>query len=103
MRAFIYALIALLVLASGPPLLAQTFQGSIRGAVRDAEGGVLPGATILLTNEGTGAARTAVTNERGEYNFANLAPADYALFSALNTRTGCFIQFLITSVNNLGV
>jgi hypothetical protein len=78
MRAFIYCLIGLLLLA---PAVAspQTYQGGVRGAVRDADGGVLPGTMVTLTNEATGVARTAVTNERGEYVFASVAPATYNL------------------------
>jgi hypothetical protein len=63
------------------PALAtsQTFQGGIRGAVRDADGGVLPGTTVTLTNDATGVARTSVTNERGEYVFSSVAPGAYTL------------------------
>ena len=42
MRAFIYTLIGLILLI--PALAsAQMFQGGVRGAVRGADGGVLPG------------------------------------------------------------
>ena len=78
MRAFIYTLIGLMLLAPAFAS-AQTFQGGVRGAVRDADGGVLPGTTVTLTNEETGVARTSVTNERGEYVFASVAPANYTL------------------------
>ncbi len=63
------------------PALAfsQTYQGGVRGAVRDADGGVLPGTTVTLTNAQTGAVRTSVTNERGEYVFASVAPGTYNL------------------------
>ena len=78
MRAFIHTLIGLMLLV--PALAtAQTFQGSIRGAVRDADGGVLPGTTVTLVNEATGVTRTSVTNERGEYVFAGVSPGLYAL------------------------
>ena len=58
---------------------AQTFQGGVRGAVRDADGGVLPGTTVTLTNEETGVTRTTVTNARGEYVFSGVAPGTYTL------------------------
>ncbi|HEX9726092.1 MAG TPA: carboxypeptidase regulatory-like domain-containing protein [Vicinamibacteria bacterium] len=78
MRAFILKVMGLLLLV---PALAssQTFQGGVRGAVRDADGGVLPGTTVTITNSQTGAVRTAVTNERGEYVFASVAPGTYNL------------------------
>jgi hypothetical protein len=78
MRAFIFKVMGLLLLV--PALVSsQTYQGGVRGAVRDADGGVLPGTTVTLTNEQTGAVRTAVTNERGEYVFASVAPGKYTL------------------------
>jgi hypothetical protein len=78
MRAFIFKVMGLVLLI---PVLAssQTFQGGIRGAVKDADGGVLPGTTVTLTNAQTGATRTSVTNERGEYVFASVAPGTYNL------------------------
>lgn len=76
MRAFIHTLISLMLLAPAFAS-AQTFQGGVRGAVRDADGGVLPGTTVTLTNAETGVTRTAVTNDRGEYVFASVAPGTY--------------------------
>ncbi|HSF20213.1 MAG TPA: TonB-dependent receptor [Vicinamibacteria bacterium] len=78
MRAFIYSLIGLMLLVPAFAS-AQTFQGGVRGAVRDADGGVLPGTTVTLTNDQTGIARTSVTNERGEYVFSSVAPGNYTL------------------------
>ena len=78
MRAFIYTLMGFMLLV--PVLVsAQTFQGGVRGAVRDADGGVLPGTAVTLTNEATNVARTSITNERGEYVFAAVAPGVYAV------------------------
>ena len=78
MRAFIYVLISLLLLVPAFAS-AQTFTGGVRGAVRDSDGGVLPGTTVTLANAETGATRTSVTNERGEYVFAGVAPSTYNL------------------------
>ena len=44
----------------------------IRGNVQDSTGSVLPGATITLTNQGTKAVTTAVTDDRGQYLLAGL-------------------------------
>ncbi len=41
--------------------------GSISGAVVDSSGAVIPGATITITNEGTGMKRMAVTNASGSF------------------------------------
>ena len=59
------------------PLAGQTIYGSIVGTVSDASGGVVPGATVTLTNNGTGERRTASTASDGAYRFMNLVPGVY--------------------------
>lgn len=61
---------------------AQTFTGGLRGAVRDANG-VIPGVTVTLTNDATGAGRDAVSNEQGQYNFAAVPPGNYTVKAEL--------------------
>jgi len=62
---------------------AQTYQGGVRGAIRDANG-VVPGAAIELINAGTGLPRTSVSNEVGEYAFVNVLPGVYTLRASLS-------------------
>jgi trimeric autotransporter adhesin len=72
--------------ASGPALLlscatvagAQTYQGALRGVVKDIQG-VIPGAEVTLVNEDTNGQRTAVTNEVGEYVVASVLPGPYTV------------------------
>ena len=61
---------------------AQTFTGGLRGAVRDANG-VVPGVTVTLTNDETGATRDATSNEQGQYNFAAVPPGNYTVKAEL--------------------
>src|SRR5947207_2144265 len=56
----------------------QTF-GSIDGETRDSSGAAVVGVTVSVTNNGTNAVRTAVTNESGVYSFPSLAPGTYTL------------------------
>ena len=63
-------------------LSAQSFQGGLRGAIKDA-GGVIPGVEVTLTNEQTNIKRSTVTNERGEYVFANVDPGNYGVKATL--------------------
>jgi hypothetical protein len=56
----------------------QTFTGGIRGVVTDASG-VVPGATVTLTNEATGVSRETTTNEVGQYNFPAVRPGTYTV------------------------
>lgn len=56
---------------------AQTTAATIVGDITDPSGAAIPGATVVVTNEGTGVAREAVTNEVGQYRVAPLNPATY--------------------------
>lgn len=55
---------------------AQLGTGSIGGTIEDTSGAVLPGATVTVTNMGTGLVRTAITNEAGQFNVGVLPPGD---------------------------
>ena len=71
-------LLLALVLAS--PGLAQITTGTVSGNVKDAQGGVIPGATVVLISESRGTkSAPAVTNETGNYVFPNLTPDTYTV------------------------
>lgn len=81
--------VVLLVLAgllfSVAPASAQITTGALRGAVTDASGAVLPGVTVELTGPALiGGPKTAVTDEKGQYRFPNLAPGVYAVTVSLS-------------------
>jgi hypothetical protein len=67
-----------------PASLAQTNStGALTGTVSDASGGVVVGATVTITNLGTGQERTATTGSDGVYKITLLNPGNYkASFSA---------------------
>ena len=67
----------LVALAAG-----QGFQGGLRG-IAQGRRGVVPGVEVVLTNEQTNIKRSTVTNERGEYVFANVDPGTYAVKATL--------------------
>jgi hypothetical protein len=59
-----------------PPLCRRApGPAGISGTVVDSSDQVLPGATITLVDEATGATRTLTSNERGEFAFARSSPA----------------------------
>lgn len=62
---------------------AQTGQGSLRGYVRDAQGGALPGVTVTAISSELLRPVTAVTNEEGYYRLINLPPGTYSLTAEL--------------------
>ena len=49
---------------------AQTITGTITGIVKDASGGVLPGATITMTQVQTDRKETATSDLQGRYTSA---------------------------------
>lgn len=72
-------LCVLLATAGISTLSAQTVTGSITGMVTDPKGAVIPGVSVTLTSDNTGAARTEVTDQRGEFTFNALQPDKYTL------------------------
>ena len=68
----------LVVVCLGTPAIAQQ-SSNITGVVSDAQGAVLPGATVTATSSALIAARTAVTEANGSYRFAALPAGTYEL------------------------
>jgi len=75
---FIFAALFLVLFCAGTSS-AQLFPGRITGAVRDAQGAAVPGATVKLTNPSTGLERTVISDQNGEFNFPELALGNYTL------------------------
>jgi hypothetical protein len=71
--------LALMVTLTSAPAAAQGSTATLRGNVQDSTGAVVPGATVTLTNTGTKAPQTTVTDDRGQYLFAGVFPAAYDL------------------------
>jgi hypothetical protein len=60
--------------------LAQGLTGALIGTVKDANGGVLPGATVRVSSPALiGGRRTLTTNENGQLRFPALPPGLYVL------------------------
>jgi hypothetical protein len=51
--------------------------GTVRGTVFDAQGAVVPRATVTITNPATGAIRSVVTSQEGNYQIPSLNPGRY--------------------------
>jgi outer membrane receptor protein involved in Fe transport len=68
---------------------AQEGTASLRGTVLDANGAVVPAATVSITNQETGInRRTVATNESGDYVFTSLTPGLYRVtVEATNFKT----------------
>ena len=80
--------LALLVMFAmcGTALTASAqFRTSIQGVVTDPTGAVIPGATLTLTDNGTGAKQVRTSDDKGVYNF-NALPSDQ--FNLVVTKSG---------------
>ena len=78
MKPLVASLAMLLVMGVAGTALAQSFQGGMRGAIKDAQG-IIPGVTVTLTNEANGTTRDTVSNDSGEYSFPALDPSTYSI------------------------
>ena len=58
---------------------AQVTTADLVGTVRDTSGAIVPGVTVVLTNEATGVSRTVTTGPAGTYIFTTLQPGRYRL------------------------
>jgi hypothetical protein len=73
------ALVPVIVVLISAPAATQSFYGSLISVTQDAQGGVIPGATVVLTNTATNDRREGVTGADGAYRFVNLVPGTYRL------------------------
>ena len=57
----------------------EMITGEISGAVQDTSGAMIPGATVTLTNEETGAVRITSSTASGEFVITALRPGNYSI------------------------
>ena len=70
-----------LSLTFSPSAAAQAGNAAaaLNGTVRDASGGVVPGAAIVLANTKTGFIETTSSNSTGNYSLVDIIPGDYTV------------------------
>ena len=70
----------LLLLSAAMPVSAQITTGNVSGTVKDSQGGVVPGATVVLVSETKGTKIGPVTtNEAGTYVIPNVTADTYTV------------------------
>src|SRR5689334_11301724 len=85
-------LFAAALVGSSWPAGAQVITATLYGVVHDSTGGILPGATVVVTHQGTNLVRETVSDERGEFALPALPAGPYAIkieisgFKAYNSR-----------------
>ena len=70
---------------------AQQSTADLSGRVTDSSGGVLPGATVTVTQTATGLQRTAVTDGSGTYLLPDLPTGPYRL-EVMLSGFGTYVQ-----------
>jgi len=76
MRLLLSTAIVLLIVA---PVIGQTNKGGIGGTVSDVNGAHIAGATVTITNLGTGQKVTVTTGESGAFSVQSLEPVAYSV------------------------
>ena len=76
--------VCLALLASGPAAAQTVTTGNITGTVTDAQGGVLPGATVVATHTATGTTYEGVTGTDGRFSILNVRVGDYTVAVAMS-------------------
>jgi hypothetical protein len=74
-----FLLVALLAGGALKQAFAQSTFASVVGTVKDSTGAVIPGAQVILVNNGTAAEKTVVSDQAGGFSFVNLNPGTYTL------------------------
>jgi len=74
--------LALLAFLPGAGALAQTGEGKVRGIVRDSSGAPIPGVSLTISNQASGASATATSAADGSYT-ANVAAGVYSVTASL--------------------
>src|SRR5207248_11481050 len=77
------AIACLVMLIAAAIAEAQTGQGSLRGYVKDEQGGALPGVTVTATSPAVIQPASAVTDAEGYYRLINLPPGTYSMAAEL--------------------
>ncbi len=76
---------------------AQSTLGTVRGTVFDPQHNVVPGATVVVTDEATNVTRETVTDAEGQFEFPNLRSGTYTVEASLSgfkkvKRTGLLLR-----------
>ena len=79
----LFAPLLLMLVLHAAPVGAQFDAATIVGTVKDDSGGVIPGATVTLTNVETGITATRVSDENGNYEFQTVRIGRYKVTAEL--------------------
>jgi hypothetical protein len=69
--------LAIFAILASVPAQAQLLYGGLVGSVADAQGAVIPGATVKIVNTDTNLTRETVTDAQGTFTFVNVLAGPY--------------------------
>lgn len=72
------------LLVALPAYGQNTGTGSIRGYVKDQQGGVLPGAVITVTSTARGTTQQVASDDEGYFRVLNLQPGEYTVAATMS-------------------
>ena len=78
---------------------AQFDSATVLGAVVDASGAVVPGATVTLRNADTGITATTVTDTQGNFQFLNVRIGTYSVRAELQGFSAAVADNIVVTVN----
>jgi hypothetical protein len=91
-----------------PSALAQVDTGAVHGTITDPDGGVIPGATVTLTNQDTGLSVSTTTGPEGTYSFSPVRIGKYKIDVELSgfgpaTRSDIAVDVQQRALVNIGL
>src|ERR1700686_2531116 len=96
----VFGICALLVLSFATAVLASP-TGSIVGTVKDASGASVSGAQLMLTSLATNSKMEGVSDSNGNFQFLQLAPAEYSLVVELTGFKKVTEQHILVEVDQI--
>jgi hypothetical protein len=76
----VFAALVAALFAASAPASAQITTGTVMGTIKDPQGGVIPGATVVLVSEARGTrSAPAITSGRGDFVFPNVTADTYTI------------------------
>jgi len=99
-----FTFVALCTLGLSSAHAQATNSGDIRGTVTDSTGALLPGVTVIVTNNDTGVTNTYTTNGSGLYDTSSIVVGNYRLTFAKDgfasfERSSVSLQVGVSTVN----
>lgn len=98
---WIFVLTILCMALASPGVQAQTGSAQLSGLVVDTSGARVVGANVVLTNEGTQVAHSAISNDSGAYTFSSIQPGAYRITAAKTGFSTSEVSGLVLQVGDI--